>query len=97
MLPVMTTFEPMRRWSAMAARPAEHHPVADDRRAGDARLAADQAGPADPDVVADLDLVVDLGAVADVVSAMVPRSMQLLAPTSTSSPITTAPSELIRT
>ena len=32
-----------------------------------------------------------------VVSAIVPRSMQLFAPTSTSSPITTAPSELIRT
>ena len=96
-LPVITTLRPITVWSATEARPAEHRAVADDRRARDAGMAAEQATGADLDVVATMTRLSILVPSPTAVSAMVPRSMQALEPISTSSPIRTAPSELIRT
>ena len=65
-------------------------------RPRDADLAAEQAIVADDDVMADMHQVIELGAVADPCRRMVPLSMVELAPISTSSPMSTAPSEWMR-
>ena len=94
---MITTFEPMRRWSATAGLPPS---------TTRSPITVEPATPAWPQIrqvrpirtlwpiCTWLSILVPSPIV---VSAMVPRSMQLLAPTSTSSPITTEPSELIRT
>ena len=62
------------------------------RAARDAALGDHDASATEPDVVGDHHQIVDLAAAADHVSAPLPRSIVVLAPISTSSPMSTRPS-----
>ena len=77
---------------------AQNHAIANHSAAGNTNSSAQHAILADDDVMADLHLIIDLGAVADTrVEAIVPRSMLVLAPISTSSPMITVPRLAMRT
>jgi hypothetical protein len=88
----MCTWSASSRWPSTMAPPPTVQCAPMRGAAGHAHAAGHGRVLADVHVVADLDQVVELDAVFDDGVLSAPRSMQVLAPISTSSPMRTAPS-----